>query len=437
MSLSANSPSTDAWPAAARLIARWLEQHERVDTLLENVPPKLSPAERARCHRLVLGVVRHHGRLEAAISPWLARPARPITQAVLLMAGFEVIDGSAEAGEGLTAKIVHHAVEQAKHLASPAEARLVNAVVRKVAAGLMAQPVPGRLASAEALAAYFSHPLWLVQRWLAQFGGEATRRLLEWNQSPAPVYARWRPAKDGAAEEEPKPEFLRPTAWTSFYEVAPGHWREVEQLLKDGRIYLQDPSTRLAVDALAPQPGEVVLDLCAAPGGKSIMIADRLGAGRLVAFDLPGARLDRLKENLARTQGVDVALVQGDVLKDAGKLLIEHALPVNYAAVLLDAPCSNTGVMRHRADVKWRLQAGDFARHAQQQLAMLRAASRLVQAGGRLVYSTCSIDPEENEQVVAAFLEQSRGLYSREGETLAWPWDAGHDGAAVFRLRRK
>lgn len=437
MSSPSNLSSTSAWSAAAQLVARWLERRERVDALLENLPLKLGAAERTRAHGLVLGVVRHHARLDAATRAWLAHPARPITQAALLLAGFELIESSGEMPDGLAAKIVHHAVEQTKHLASPAEARLVNAIVRKLATSLPAQPVPGRLADAAALAEYFSHPVWLVQRWLAQFGAEATRRLLEWNQSPAPVYARWRAGATAAGEAAVAvPDFLRPTQWAGFYEVPPGHWREVERLLAAGQVYLQDPSTRLAVELLAPQPGEMVVDLCAAPGGKSVLIADTMGAGRLVAFDLPGVRLDRLKENLARTRGVEVALVQGDVLKDAGKLLIEHNLPSNYPAVLLDAPCSNTGVMRHRVDVKWRLQAGDFARHAEQQRKMLVAAGRLVLPGGRLIYSTCSIDPEENEQVVAAFVAQTRGLFSRETEAMAWPWESAHDGAAVFRLRR-
>lgn len=436
MSISSNSLSSGAWAAAARLVARWLERRERVDALLENLPSRLTAAERARAHGLVLGVVRHHLRLDAAARTWLAHPARPITQAALLVAGFELIEPAGELPDGLAAKIVHHAVEQTKHLASPAEARLVNAIVRKLAASLPTQPAPGRLATAEALAEYFSHPVWLVQRWLAQFGAEATRRLLEWNQSPAPVYARWRGAAQPAGGPVAVPEFLQPTKWAGFYEVPPGHWRDIERLLAEGQVYLQDPSTRMAVEQLAPQPGEMVVDLCAAPGGKSVLIADTMGSGRLVAFDLPGARLDRLKENLSRTRGVDVALVQGDVLQDAGKLLIEHQLPPNYPAVLLDAPCSNTGVMRHRVDVKWRLQAGDFARHAQQQRLMLVAAGRLVLPGGRLVYSTCSIDPEENEHVVAAFIKQTRGSFAREGEAMAWPWEAGHDGAAVFRLRR-
>jgi 16S rRNA (cytosine967-C5)-methyltransferase len=122
-----------------------------------------------------------------------------------------------------------------------------------------------------------------VKRWLLQFGAEPTRQLLEWNQRPAPVYARWR-----AADVAP-PAFLKPTEWAGFYEVPSGHWAEVEPLLKAGQIYLQDPGTRLAVGLLAPQKGETVLDVCAAPGGKSLQIADAMQAGRrrVVAIDLP------------------------------------------------------------------------------------------------------------------------------------------------------
>ena len=201
------------------------------------------------------------------------------------------------------------------------------------------------------------------------------------------------------------------------------------------------------VELLAPEPGENVLDLCAAPGGKSLLIADTMKqdapaagpvkAGRLVAVDLPGSRIDRLKENLSRTTGVDVALVQADVLSNLATSLREHRLPELYDGVLLDVPCSNTGVMRHRVDVKWRLQPGDFKQHPQQQLSFLHAAARLVAPGGRLVYSTCSIDAEENEHVVRAFLaSKAGGPYTLERSIVHYPWTAGHDGAAAFLLRR-
>ncbi|HRI81798.1 MAG TPA: transcription antitermination factor NusB, partial [Opitutaceae bacterium] len=272
MSTGAFRTSPSAWVAAARLLARWLDRHERVDELAETMLAGMGGVERARAQHLVFGVVRHFGRLEAALRRLVAHPPRFSTRAVLYVAGYELIEAAGGSGEdGAVAKIVHHAVEQCKTLASPAEARLVNAVVRKLAPLLAAAP-PAKLATAEDLAEYFSHPEWLVRRWLLQFGAEATRRLLEWNQRPAPVHARWRmkTVADGAGAAETLPEFLKPSAWPGFYEVTPGRWAEVEPLLKAGRIYLQDPGTRLAVELLAPQADETVLDLCAAPGGKSL-----------------------------------------------------------------------------------------------------------------------------------------------------------------------
>jgi 16S rRNA (cytosine967-C5)-methyltransferase len=424
------APQGQAWPAAVRLVARWLDRRERIDLLLETLPATMAGADRARCQNLVLGVVRHHGRIEAALARLVAHAPRFLTRAVLLVAAYELIE-TATAGDddGRTAKIVHHAVEQAKSIASPAEARLVNAVVRKLA-GVLASPSPSTDDPA-ALAEYFSHPAWLVRGWIAQFGVEATRALLAWNQRPAPVHARWR------ASGEDVPAWLEPTPWTGFFEVTSGHWPEVEPLLRDGKLYLQDPSTRLPVELLAPQQGETVLDLCAAPGGKSLAIADAMGVGRLVAVDVPGARIDRLKENLARAGQMDVALVQADVLADLGAILREHDLPQSYDAVLIDVPCSNTGVIRHRVDVKWRLQPGDLKKHPQQQLALLQSAARRVAPRGRLVYSTCSIEAEENEDVVRGFLGNRGGAgFALERSVTSHPWTAGHDGGAAFLLRR-
>jgi 16S rRNA (cytosine967-C5)-methyltransferase len=389
-----------------------------------------------------LGVIRHYGRLDAALGRLVSHPPRFATRAVLFIAGFELIEAITQNDTGRVARIVHHAVEQTKGLASPAEARLVNAVVRKLGQALSAPP-PTLNVSPEELGEYFSHPAWLVKSWLAQFGPEATRALLEWNQRPAPVYARWRVTASG----ERPPEFLKPTAWPNIYEVESGHWSEVEPLLKAGKVYLQDPSTLYPVELLAPSRGEAILDLCAAPGGKSLLIADTMtsgtpveaaaSGGRLVAVDLPGARVDRLKENLSRTSGIEVALVQSDVQTDLSSNLREHRLPGSYDGVLLDVPCSNTGVMRHRVDVKWRLQPGDFKKHPQQQLSLLHAAARLVEPGGRLVYSSCSIDAEENEHVVRAFLAgKAGGPFKLERSVVHYPWTSGHDGAAAFLLRR-
>jgi len=418
-----------AWPASVRLLARWLDLRERVDLLMEGISPGMAAAERGRCQHLVFGVIRHFGRIEATLNRLVAHPPRFVTRAILYVAGFELIEATGSPPEeGMVPKIVHHAVERAKELASPAEARLVNAVVRKMSAILPTQKAPG-LVSAAILAEYYSHPEWLVGRWLAAFGAGPTRKLLEWNQSPAPLYARWR------ATDRPAPDWLAPTEWPGFFAVASGHWAEVEGLLESGSLYLQDPGTRLSVGLLAPVSGETVLDLCAAPGGKSLLIVDALGQGRIVAMDLPDARIDRLKENLSRTGEVGAALVQADLLSSAAAALKEHALPAAYTAVLIDVPCSNTGVMRHRVDVKWRLTEADFAKHARQQGALLRAAADLLGPKGRLVYSTCSIDAVENEKVVRAFLDRNRG-FSLTKSAVAVPWIDRHDGAAAFLLEK-
>ena len=425
-------PQLSGWVAAAGLVERWLARSERVDTLLEGLAPSLTAQERARAQHLFYGVVRWASRLESALAGLMTREPRTKVKAVLLIAGFELLeagDGRPEAGTELIAKIVHHAVERAKGVCSPKEAGLVNAVARKMAARLAEKPAD--------LATELAHPEWLVARWTRQFGAATTRQLLEWNQQPAPVYARWR-------IESPVPEFLAPTKWPGFHEVKAGHWDEVRRLANEGAIYLQDPSTRLCLELLAPQAGETILDACAAPGGKSLFIADMMKAGKVVALDEPVApgksdiRLVRLKENLARAPaGVEVALVQAD-LRSAGSVYYRNlSLPESYDAVLLDAPCSNTGVMRHRIDVKWRLQDGDFARHGQQQLELLHAAARLVRPGGRLVYSTCSIDADENESVIKGFFDsRAGGPFKLEQQILATPWTDGHDGAGAFLFRK-
>ena len=281
---------------------------------------------------------------------------------------------------------------------------------------------------------YYAHPDWMVHRWWEQFGEDATQKLLQWNQTPAPVLVRWRPN----AIDLPRPDWLHPVVdTTDFFAADSGHWAEVVELIQAGTVQVQDAATRLAVDLLNPVAGETVLDLCAAPGGKSLAMADRMQTGEIIAMDLMGRRMPRLEENLSRVPaGVKATAVAGDLLRGGSRALTAKDFPATYAAVMVDVPCSNTGVMRHRVDVKWRLRPESFRRHALQQLDLLFAAGERVAVGGRLVYSTCSIDPEENSQVVAAFVRRSRGEFELVDSRISYPWETGHDGAAAFLLRR-
>ncbi|WP_404422345.1 RsmB/NOP family class I SAM-dependent RNA methyltransferase [Nibricoccus sp. IMCC34717] len=433
MSLSDSVSRLTPWSLAVQLLARWIEENARADALLESLPREIVGRERARCQHLFFGALRHKGRVEALLRGLIERAPRPRLTAVLLVSGFELIEGGED---GHAARVVHHAVEQTKTLASASEARLVNAVVRKLAAALAQQTAPGKFATAETLSDYFSHPGWLVSRWLAQYGAAATRQLLEWNQTPAPFYGRWR----GEAEpSDVERSGLKPTRWPGMFEVAAGHWQAVEASVREGRLYIQDPSTLFAVELAVPGAGETFLDACAAPGGKTLAVADRCGvaAGKLVAMDLPGARQDRLRENVAKARGCSITVVAGDIADPAGRALEAAGVPTAYDSVLLDVPCSNTGVMRHRVDVRWRLRPDDIAKHARQQLSLLKAAARRVGPAGRLVYSTCSLDREENEAVIESFLADGGQGFRLTRQTVSLPWESGCDGAGAFLLTRQ
>ncbi len=192
----------------------------------------------------------------------------------------------------------------------------------------------------------------------------------------------------------------------------------------EGAFYIQDPSTLLAVDMLNPRPGEAVLDLCAAPGGKTTAIAAHMkNDGRVVATDIREDRLKQLRENCKRLGAdcVEVMPLGTDVRE-------------KFDRVLADVPCSNTGVMRRRVDLRWRLQPRDLQATTKIQREILRQAARNVKPGGLLVYSTCSLEPEENEQMVKAFLERNRA-FGLEAERALLPWRDGVDGAYVAALR--
>jgi 16S rRNA (cytosine967-C5)-methyltransferase len=421
---SLSKKPANAWDAAALLLEAYFSAKLKADQILDLLPKSFIGQRRASCQSLFLGALRHGHRCRAAYLPFLRKSPRPIVEAVLLVAGYEFATEPAERHP----KIVHYAVERSKHLLRPHERGFINAVLRKL---------PAAIASFDAVAepaAYYSHPKWLVAHWLETFGPEATRALLNWNQQIPEQYLRIYEKPDEL------PALLLATGWEGFYRIARStDWQqEIAPLLRGGKAYIKDPSTRLAPALLAPAPGMDVLDLCAAPGGKSFDLAHHMhDSGRLVAVDLPGKRSARFEENCRKLsgRGLEVGRFEHDLLALEPSQLRARNLPTEYDAVMLDAPCSNTGVIQRRTDVKWRLKPADIGKCAHLQKALLRAAAEFVKPGGRLVYSTCSVEAEENRKVVKAFLRSPSGAAFREVDAkLSLPWETGHDGAGAFLL---
>jgi len=324
----------------------------------------------------------------------------------------------------------HAAVNETVDLSDGRARGLVNAVLRRAL-----REKEALLKQTEKLptADKYSHPDWLVERWEQQLGPVITEQLCAWNQQPAPTYIRLnqlhpeRVTLDEAAAAEAG---LKPVTPAGFYLAGspPASW------LQKGQCYAQDPSTAHACLLLDPQPGETVLDACAAPGGKTAYLAQIMeNRGRLIACDSSGKRLKRMQDNLYRLHADLAQTVQQDWTQPLCAEL--RALTGSFDRILVDAPCSNTGVMRRRIDVRWRLEPEVFAEMTALQISILRALYPLLKPGGVLVYSTCSIDAEENQGVVDRLLAELPGLKLVKTH-VALPWVDGTDGAFAALLQK-
>ncbi len=252
-----------------------------------------------------------------------------------------------------------------------------------------------------------------------------------WDNQPAPLYARinrLRTAVEEFVARAGAPEPL--PGQSNFVQLSSIPYDALER----GECYIQDPSTSVACELLDPKPGQVVLDACAAPGGKTGYLAELMhDEGGLIACDREPPRLNVLRGNLQRL-GVHVAeVVQQDWT--SGEIAPELRNR-RFDRILLDAPCTNTGVMRRRVDVRWRLRPDQFARMASEQLAIARALVPLLKRGGILVYSTCSIEAEENEALVSQALDAFPFLQLQEQQSVL-PFRDRFDGAFAAKLVRR
>ena len=399
--------------AALRCLLRWDKGGIFAETLISRESAGMSAADRAMLQSIVLGVLRN--------LRWLCHIRKQLRSAPLEDKGhWLVIAGLCEL------LVLHHAeyavVSETVSLAPSRLRGVVNAMLRN--ALRRKDEILGERKMLS-LGMRYSTPDWLVKRWVRDFGKDDTAALLAWNVQPPPVYARinpLRPMEKPLADADPLPEL---PGWYRLRAGVP------LAALKAGQVYVADPSTRHCVRLLAPQPGECVLDACAAPGGKSAaIIAATMGQVRLCATDAEQHRLPALHENLQRAGGQDITVELHDWT---------HACPEKWQgafdAVLLDVPCSNSGVLQRRVDARWRLQEKEIARLAGLQSLILEQAAAAVRPGGRLVYSTCSIDHQEDREVVDAFLAE-HPEFSLVEDYLALPHKEQADGAYAALLLR-
>lgn len=386
-----------------------------ISGLLANA--QLTSSDRAFALELFYGVLRNLRLLDFWISCLRASRIETNVRDILRLGLYQVI---------ILKTPEHAAVHETVAIASQKQRPIVNAVLR--AATRQRRDLPAR-AHAQLLSVRTSHPQFLVERWRQHFGADQAEELCKWNNAPARIYGRINRLK------------IDPGTFLQSYPDSrplPGNADFVElntlptAALESGHCYIQDPSTVFACELLEPQSGEKILDACAAPGGKANYLAQLMqNRGRIIACDRDPQRLQILRDNILRLGATIVRAIRHDWKRD--DVPKEIAVIAPFDRVLVDAPCTNTGVIRRRIDVKWRLRPADFSRMANEQFIITRAALQLLKPGGVLVYSTCSLEPEENEQVIRRLLSKSPGL-RLEAEKASLPFRDGFDGAFVAKL---
>jgi len=390
---------------AAFIVARWLATHEFPNELL----PK-GGDDRAFVQDVVYTTVRRFRPLRAVLGELMKTWPKGGLEALVLVGAAQILympDVPDFAAVNETVAAAKQG-DRGKRLD-----RVVNGVLRNLLR--RRAEFEAKLAAAP-LAERESYPNALVTRWTARYGVEGAEKLARWHNTPAETWI----ARPGSFEKLPRGEKVA---------NQPG--------FAEGAFIVQDPATAGAVNLLDVAPGMSVLDFCAAPGGKTVQIAWRLregaadnGSGRacrgqtpVIAQEVNPKRLARLKENLARMKLDNVTAVQK---------VEDGAL---FDRVLVDAPCSNTGVIRRRPDARWRWNADHLAQLVALQKEILEAAAAHVKPGGRLVYSTCSNEPEENAGQIASFLA-AHPDFTEVGRRESIPFETDHDGAFACALVR-
>ncbi|CAN5642634.1 16S rRNA (cytosine(967)-C(5))-methyltransferase RsmB [soil metagenome] len=426
---------------AALDVLRRVRAGELADRALDAAAGGLSPRDRAWVQELVYGTLRLRGRIDHLLGA-LVRGGidalEPDVLEVLRLGAYQLLE---------MGSVPHYAaISQSQELVRAAGVGRAAGLVGGVLHALhrrhaeIAFPDPERDPLGY-LSSWGSHPVWLVERWIRRWGADEAAALVEANNRRPELYIR--PlgigVEDAAARLAEAGIGAETVAFSpDSLQISPP--AEVRQVLAAVPAVVQDPAATLVVRYAAVPPGATVLDLCAAPGGKALALAE--SAGYVVAADVAPTRLARVRENAARVE------LEGGVAPVAADARRPPFRPAEV--VLLDAPCTGTGTIRRHPDGRWRLHPGDLDALTRLQRELLDAAAPLVQPGGWLVYSTCALEPEENELQVESFLERhpeftpdpaagavDPALLDARGQLLVLPQRTGADGSFAARLRRR
>lgn len=417
-----------------------LRSGEMLDSAFERRTVDLDARDRRWLRELMYGMLRQRGAIDAILEErvrgGLSR-VDPDLVDLMRLGVYQLLHmGSVPAYAAIA-----QTVELAKVRHGIGASKLMNAVLRRIDRESNDLTVPLPADPVEALAVKYSHPRWLVARWLARYGEEGTTVLMMKNNAEAPVVIRpfgiVREQLEAMLEGSGVDVEDTPLTRDSI-QISGGISLTELGAFKQGLFFVQDPGSTLVTQYAAIQQDSVVADLCAAPGGKTLELS-RI-AQTVIASDRSLQRLGRLLDNRARLEAHNVFVVVADARSPAVR---------EVDAVLIDVPCTGTGTFRRHPDARWRLKISDLSVMSALQATILKAAARIVKPGGLLIYSTCSLEPEENEKQIVEFLAVNpdwslepppSGTVPPEaidgGFLRVLPQVHGSDGAFAARLRR-
>ncbi|MFC2150041.1 16S rRNA (cytosine(967)-C(5))-methyltransferase RsmB [Calditrichota bacterium] len=403
-----NKPTKTSLPprdVAVKFYAAWLKNPQRVEPLLEDFHVRniWSGKDRALFNDLAYGLIRQHGRLSWLLSRF-SKQKPPTNRFALAAASIglyhlqfhdRVPDHAA----------VDSAVNLTKRYASHELSAWCNAVLH---AAINLRDKQGDLnprfqETIPRLATHYSHPEWLVERWSRSKPVNQLEQLLTWNNRRPDVVIRINSQRTSSTEAL---EYFKLRGYDAMASKMDANFIHLPRLgdpgkiglISEGKAVVQDPAQGLAARLLDPKPGEDILDLCAAPGGKALHMADLCPQCNIIATDRSADRLKPVGYSARLLGNSNVQIVDYQSVLGSSK---------KYDAILIDAPCSGTGVLARRVDLRWRLDSADIPRMASIQMQLLRYASDRLKKGGRIVYSTCTLEPEENEMLISEFLTKN------------------------------